>query len=137
MSSWYYHISRLGCIIHFYHIRTTVCTRSLDPLYIVSHNMNWAKTSWTYSIVGNHYPYSSSRRPLWSYFPTVEILVFPWIQTERGNSFHSSIEHLSAIVSHGCKIVALPLFVILMQYFLLLQMTSEIHYENAQNVKIY
>ena len=26
----------------------TVCPRSLDPFYIISNNMKWGKTSWTY-----------------------------------------------------------------------------------------
>ena len=28
----------------------TVCTRYLDPFYVVTYYMKWAKTSWTYSI---------------------------------------------------------------------------------------
>ena len=30
----------------------TVCRKGLDPFYIVvSYNIKWAKTSWTYSII--------------------------------------------------------------------------------------
>ena len=29
---------------------STVCLRSLEPFYIVTYYMNWAKTSWTYSM---------------------------------------------------------------------------------------
>ena len=30
-------------------ISSTVCPRSLDPIYIVIYNVNWEKTSWAYS----------------------------------------------------------------------------------------
>ena len=30
-------------------IKHTVCPRSLDQFYLVSHYLKWGKTSWTYS----------------------------------------------------------------------------------------
>ena len=32
-------------------IHSTVCPRSGDPFYIVSYNMKWVTTSWTYSML--------------------------------------------------------------------------------------
>ena len=31
----------------------SVCPRSLDPIYIVTNDIKWAKTSWTSSTLGN------------------------------------------------------------------------------------
>ena len=32
----------------------TLCPRSSDPFYVVSYNMKWVTTSWTYSIYHLH-----------------------------------------------------------------------------------
>ena len=36
----------------------TVCPRSLGPYYVVAYYIRWAKTSWTYSILGRIAPAS-------------------------------------------------------------------------------
>ena len=52
-----------GEVLPYFSVRHTVCPRSLDLFYIVSYNIKWVKTSWTYSTC-NSGTFSNPLKPI-------------------------------------------------------------------------